>query len=170
MYRLRHFIPKRVLLLLYHSFIQSHISYGLEVWGCASKTKIQKIYIAQKTALRAMTFNSRLTPSSPLFHSLGILDVFKLYRHSVAIFIYRLINEQLPHSVNDYYNFFDNQYSTRQKQSTLLVPRVRTEHGKTSISFMGSRIWNNLPEEMKRLKTVNSFRKKLKNIFVQEYS
>lgn len=170
MYRLRHFIPKQVLILLYHSFIQSHISYGLEVWGCASKTKIQKIYIAQKTALRAMTFNSRLTPSSPLFHSLGILDVFKLYRHSVAIFIYRLINEQLPHSVNDYYNFFDNQYSTRQKQSTLLVPRVRTEHGKTSISFMGSRIWNNLPEEMKRLKTVNSFRKKLKNIFVQEYS
>ena len=88
MYRLRHFIPKQVLLLLYHSFIQSHISYGLEVWGCAPKTKIQKIYIAQKTALRAMTFSSRLTPSSPLFHSLGILDVFKLYRQSVPIFIY----------------------------------------------------------------------------------
>ena len=31
LYRLRHFIPKKVLVLLYYSFIQSHLSYGLEV-------------------------------------------------------------------------------------------------------------------------------------------
>ena len=83
---------------------------------------------------------------------------------------YRLINEKLPHSVNDYYNFFENQYSTRQKQSTLLLPRVRTEHGKSSISFMGSQIWNNLPEDVKRRKTLNSFRRTYKNILIQEYS
>ena len=104
-YRLRHFVPKRVLVLLYHSFIQSHISYGLEVWGCAPVTTLHKIHITQKMAVRAITFSTRMTPSSPLFRSLGILDIFKLYKHSVAIFIFRLMYNKLPQSVYEYYIF-----------------------------------------------------------------
>lgn len=170
LYRVRHFVPKRVLLLLYHSFIQTHISYGLEVWGCTSAATINNVRVIQKMAIRAITFSKYRSPSAPLFHSLRLLDIFKLYRFLVSTFMYKLINQQLPHSMYDYCKFFDNQYGTRQKDDkTLLLPRVRTEHGKNSISFAGSEVWNSLPKDIRRKCSFHSFCTATKDHLLQEY-
>ena len=49
--RLRHFIPTPILLNIYRSLIYPYISYGLLVWGQASKTNLNKILMLQKRAL-----------------------------------------------------------------------------------------------------------------------
>ena len=50
-YRLKHLIPQNVLLLLYNAFIQPHV-YGLEVWGCAHTSYLNRLFIIQKMAVR----------------------------------------------------------------------------------------------------------------------
>ena len=79
-YRLRHLIPQNVLLLLYNAFIQPHVSYGLEVWGCAHTSYLNKIFIIQKMAVRAITSSKFGAHSGPLFKKLSVLDVFKLQK------------------------------------------------------------------------------------------
>ena len=37
LFRLRHFVPQNILILLYKALIQPHISYGIEVWGSTIK-------------------------------------------------------------------------------------------------------------------------------------
>ena len=56
MYKLRPFLPLKVLKNVYYSLVYSHIVYAIEVWGSTSKTEMNKILILQKKAMRLMTY------------------------------------------------------------------------------------------------------------------
>ena len=44
------------------------------------------------------------------------------------------------------------------------IPSIRTVyHGSESISFLGPKIWNILPDEIKQQTSLNSFKKSIKN-------
>ena len=47
LYRLRHFVYRKILIMLYNTFILPHITYGLEVFGAALKTFMNPIIIIQ---------------------------------------------------------------------------------------------------------------------------
>ena len=64
MYKLRHFLPLKVMKNVYYSLIYSHIIYAIEVWGSASKTELDKILILQKRVMRLVTFNDEF-PAIP---------------------------------------------------------------------------------------------------------
>ena len=49
LYRLRHFVSRKIMVMLYKSFILPHITYGLEVWGAACKTNLNPILNASDT-------------------------------------------------------------------------------------------------------------------------
>ena len=43
------------------------------------------------------------------------------------------------------------------------IPKTRTSrHGIESLSFLGCRLWNNLPDEFKSIKTLKSFKRQIK--------
>ena len=54
--KLRHFFPQHNLLDIYHALILPYLSYGLIVWGQASKTHLTKILSLQKKVLRFIFF------------------------------------------------------------------------------------------------------------------
>ena len=53
-YRVRHFYPRKFLLMFYNSFAKSVIYYGLLVYGSAAKSNLQKTECAQRRILRAI--------------------------------------------------------------------------------------------------------------------
>ena len=75
LYRLRHFVTKRVLIMIYNAFILPHISYGIEVWGGTYESYLNQILIIQKRAARAITFKSVTEHSIPFFYECKILDI-----------------------------------------------------------------------------------------------
>ena len=169
-YRIRNYVPQSVLILIYNAFLQPHLSYGLEVWGCAYTSYLNKLLIIQKMAVRAITFSKFRTHSSPLFKKLNILDIFNLHKFLTTTFVYKLIHGEHPHPVTDYLQYFTHNYGTRQKDNnTLVLPRVHTEQGKRSIAFCGSEMWNALPENIKCKATVRSFQKALKKKIMLEF-
>ena len=46
--RLKHYIPKNILLIIYNSLCLSHISYALSVWGNSSPTSLKRLNVLQK--------------------------------------------------------------------------------------------------------------------------
>ena len=52
MYKLRPFLPLKVMRNVYYSIVYSHIIYAIEAWGSAFKTDLEKILILQKRATR----------------------------------------------------------------------------------------------------------------------
>ena len=54
--KLRHFVPRHLLLTLYRSLIVPYISYGICAWDHAAETRLHKLLVLQKRALRLMVF------------------------------------------------------------------------------------------------------------------
>ena len=83
MYKLRPFLPLKVMRNVYYSLIYSHI-YAIEAWGSACKTKLDKILILQKRAMRLMMYNDTypavygpLISSDPIFTKLRDVEGFR---------------------------------------------------------------------------------------------
>ena len=58
LYKARHFCTLHVIKTLYYSIFNSHITYGLPVWGYANDIYLNKIIKLQKKAIRAISFSS----------------------------------------------------------------------------------------------------------------
>ena len=115
-------------------------------------------------ALRAITFSPLRTSSSPLFTSLEVLNVYNLHKLAVSTFVYDLHKEHLPHLLMEYYEMINHTYRTRGKEHSILrLPKCKTTHGTFSVSFVGAKFWNSLPQSIREKGTRFSFRKDLKN-------
>ena len=82
--KLRHSIPRHILLYICQTLIHPHLNYGLAVWGQASKTSLNKILTLQKKVLRMMHFRDMREHAIPLFIDADILLVTFMYYKSVA--------------------------------------------------------------------------------------
>ena len=76
-------VPSHYVRSAYFSYFQSVVSYGLVIWGNASK--INDILLLQKKAIRILTGSSYTAHCRPLFVATKILTVINLY-------IYHILN------------------------------------------------------------------------------
>ena len=112
--------------------------------------------------MRAITFSPLKTDSKPLFQSLKILNIFQLHELLVSTFMYDLVKGVLPHSLVDYCQMIQHRYGTRRKESGLLYqPKCKTTQGQFCISFVGAKLWNDLPDEIRLQISTLSFRRHL---------
>ena len=54
--KMRHYIPRHLLLNLYHALIAPYLNYGICAWGNCPQTYLNKILVLQKRALRLIYF------------------------------------------------------------------------------------------------------------------
>ena len=54
--KLRHYIPRHLLLSIYHTLITPYLTYGISAWGYCAKTHLNRLLILQKRALRLIFF------------------------------------------------------------------------------------------------------------------
>ena len=59
-YRVRHLLPRKFLLMFYSSFAKSVIAYGSAIYGTTYKTKSSRIEGVQRTSLRLIFFRKRI--------------------------------------------------------------------------------------------------------------
>ena len=50
--KLKHYLPKYVLLIIYNSLCISHLSYALTVWGAAPPSTINRLNVLHKKGIR----------------------------------------------------------------------------------------------------------------------
>ena len=103
LYKTRHFCPTPILKSLYYSIFNSHVSYGIPVWGYADQIYIKKIICAQKKAIRAITFSKYREHSTPLLKRLEILKIQDLLYLRTASLLWDLNKGNLPSSLSSYF-------------------------------------------------------------------
>ena len=65
--KLRHYVPRKILINFYKSLIHSYLTYGLPASGQAGKIYLNKILILQKMALCLLFFGYVRDHAFPLF-------------------------------------------------------------------------------------------------------
>ena len=96
LYKAKYYLPSTSLLTLYYALIYPYLTYCNLIWASTYVTNLQRIYLLQKRAVRAISEADYKASSKPLFANLKILDVFSIYSLQVSSFMYLYHNDALP--------------------------------------------------------------------------
>ena len=159
-------IPKELYKTLYHTLFESHLNYGITVWGGVSKTKLEPLFILQKKCLRILfgdkdayqekfrtsvrarpleqqilnkDFYSREI-SKPLFNSNNILTVFNSYIYHTTIETFKILKYRCPISIYD-------GYTLSNRKETLLTPPFNAHE--SSFINRTTRLWNIIRQKLR---------------------
>ena len=103
---------------------------------------------------------------------LQILKLHDLYYYNIALLCYNYHKvEGFPKKLEQYFTTKTeiNDRTTRSNELDLYYkpPRLNSTYRKPSLC--GSAFWNTLPDDIKNIGSINSFKQKLKSYFINQY-
>ena len=124
--KIRHFVNRNALKLIYYALVYPYFTYGNLIWGNTYKIRIQKIMNIQKKIVRLMTFKSYVEHAEMIFKELRILDIFKINDYLTAIFMFRYHRlKNLPEKFSNYFVTVDQIHKHNTRNSSKLYKRYK---------------------------------------------
>ena len=186
--RIRKSVPADLYLKIYNALFESHLSYGISVWGASVKDKANdKLFIIQKHCIRILFGDldaylekqstcARARPykqqklgaryfekehTKPIFNRLNILTVQALYKYHCISEIFKIIRFRCPYSLYECINI-----SKRDTSNVILLPNKSN-----TFLYLASYMWNSVHKRIispeKGICTpLNSIKLRMKNILL----
>ena len=169
LYKIRNIVDTHTLLRIYYALIQSHLNYGILVWGGAPQYMIDILLKLQKKAIRIIARKNRYTPCRPLFKKYKILTVPSLYILASSCYAKQTIqynpntdeSRQLMRIVNDIHS-----HNTRHKHN-IFLPNTSNSRRRLDTLFNCCVIHNKLPAALKQITNHKQFKTALKRYLVE---
>lgn len=165
--RIRHNIPFQSLISLYYTLIYPYLSYCNIVWGHNFKSYLHNLITLQKRAVRIICHLPYYAGTQPSFRHHKILSLENINKYQILLYMFRLHNKLLPKAIS-----IDLQTGTEiHSHYTRSAHHYRSHHARLrvkqfSLPCTGPHLWNSLPESLKNLKSVNSFKRSIKSLLV----
>ena len=169
--RVKHFLPERALISIYHSLIGSRITYGIATWGsnCSRITKLQK------KAVRNITHSHFVAHCEPKMKRLNILKVEDIKKMKELMFYYKMMNNRAPSYLMTLFPAIPSDYHNHNTRYRNLhqIPLVRKDFATKCFRHALPPLLNSL--DLSFLVAINaptelSFKKYIKNTFISIYS
>jgi hypothetical protein len=171
--KLRHYIPLKPLINIYHAIFASHMRYACQVWGLRDTSVTHRILTLQKLALRLITFSKPRSPSSPIFSELGILNFFDLVEVMNILSVHQHLNSKLPTDLLLSFSFskMSHSFGTRDISLGLLnLPIANTKtYGLNSFTCLAIQQWNSLQRSFSDITLAETSYYELKSIIQKAY-
>ena len=120
----------------------------------------------RKKLIRAISFQSRMSPSLPIFDDFKLLKLSEIFELRPLTFVFDSVKKASPSFFHDFFLFSSSvhQYATRQaSQGDLyMFQKNSLQYGLNSIRYLGAKLWNTLPVELRNSPSKSSFQTKLK--------
>lgn len=159
-YKIRCCLDRKSLLSIYNALVYPNLNYCNSVWGVGPKSSLQQLWVIQKKLIRCISGAEYRAHSPPLFVDLKCLDVHDINVYFTCIYVFKSILNDFP--VNSF-TYYENVYNTRRAVGNYLnIPRVNLELCRNSVLYRGPLLYNALPDDIKTVNNVNSFKYNLK--------
>ena len=154
-------MPPDVLKTVYYAHIYSLLTYCNPIWSTTFPTYLTPLNLQLKKVVRILTNSSYLEHTSPLFKQTQLLKLADITKLSIATYMYNnksnLINLLPTHA-----------HLTRHRDQ-LSLPQHRLCKFQHSTCYLGPKIWNSLPFEIKEVPSLSMFKTKLRNYILANY-
>ena len=117
---------------MYFAFINSHISYGIEVFVHCVDEHLSKLQTLRNKLLKLMLKLDRSTSTNQLHRNLSLLKVSDIYIVSVSCFVNNCRAAKCPETFCNYNQVRQTERELRNKDH-LYVPRARIDMGHSSL-------------------------------------
>lgn len=173
--KLKHYLPKHALLLIYNSLCVSHMSYAISVWGASPTSAISRLEKIHKKGIRHVCNAKYNAHTEPLFKNEQLLKLNDLYKLQCVKIMYKKINNKLHpyHSSKLLTNFETTGKHTRKSNDIHIHEFDKTLATVNSINLKVGIPWNELNSEIKDLahkRTLATFTKNVKKDYITRYS
>ena len=141
--KIRYYVSKETLHMVYYGIFSSLLIYGSQVWG-QQNAVTKKLQILQNKALRIMHFQPPRTSATPLFKVSNILKINDFINLQNFLLTYRSLKSQLPSSLQGNMNFLEHPHNTRI-MGCLQLSRATSKtinYGSRSITARSIEVWN----------------------------
>ena len=118
---------------------------------------MKKLNSLYKRAIKLINVQKDITTDQK-FSILGTLPLEKQLKMNKAVLVYKVLNGLSA----DYLDHLCRKPTQRYGSINLIVPFARIDLYKTSFSFSGSVLWNNIPKEIRAKPSLPSFKKALR--------
>ena len=163
--RIRNFLPQDLHNEIYRTLFESHLSYGITVWGNVSINRLEPLFITQKRCIRILFGNknayfdkfetcARVRPfnhsnhqlaaehfmlegTKLLFNRNNIFTVHNLYKYHTIISIYKIIRSRTPISLYSLFKF-----------SKHIETRLISQYTTCKFIDNSTIIWNTIREKL----------------------
>ena len=159
--------------MLYYSLVNSHILYGILVWGSTNHSILQPLQILQNKILRIICNVSKNehVRNNSLYHELKFLKVKDMYHFEMAKFMYLFQHNKLSNLYNQYFTSTQtvHKYNTRcTSYSNFYLHSINSNAAKKALQFSGAQIWNSLQPKWKDL-SFHKFKEAVKGDLILKY-
>ena len=162
--KLKEFVDRDTLVLVYNALIQPHFDYCCEVWDELGKGLGERLQKLQNRVARViMNFKNEHGQSILARTALGWTSLEERRALMKAKLMYKTVNQLAPQRLCNIFQSSNtvNSYNLRGSSTGLFIPRPRTEFFKKSFSYSGAKLWNRIPENIRNSISYNSFCKNL---------
>ena len=173
--KLRYFVNKETLRMVYYGIFSSIFSYGAQIWGQHNSVS-KKLQVIQNKALRIMHFQPPRTSASPLLKLSNILKFYDLVNHQNFLFAHDSLKDALPTALRGKLDILDHTHETRFLASNIQLKRPRSNtflYGSKSINNRAIDLWNSINKNHPNVKFLEKSRAVckllIKKIFISNY-
>ena len=146
--------------MIYHAYIESHLTYVLPVWGTAPNLYLNIIKVLQNKCMKIILKKSPLTSSSQLYNEKQLSLSQKIIFESI-FYIFKIKNSLLK-TDTILITYHDTSNIETRNSSKLKPPRFKGALAQRSIYYKGIELYNALPYELSTTQKISNFKNKLK--------
>lgn len=149
---LRKFMNLTLLKEIYFALIQSAIEYGSCAYGRADPTHLKKLKTTQNILLKIIYNKKMRYPTIPLYKELEVLNVEKIIQKNIISYVHK----------NRFSLLKLKEVNYNLRKIKLNVPNCKTKKGQKAIEYLGIKAYESIPEEIRQIQDLKSFKTKLK--------
>ena len=152
--------------LLCSALVNPHFEYACNAWYRSVNAKVKhKLQTAQNKMIRyLLNYGCRRHIGFSDFKKLNCLDINARVDYMSLNLMFNIFNNVAPSYMCDI-NRISHRHNTRQSDSAFVVPGVKGQ-GSKSFKFNSSKLWNELPTNMKHVQQKNRFKKECKALLM----
>ena len=152
--RIAKYLDVRSRRTIYNSFIMSSFNYCPLVWHFCGKTKNQKLEKIQERTLRIL-YDDYTSIYDELLDKAGTNTLLINRLRLMALTVFKSINSLNPPCLNDIFSKKSVPYRMRDSCIIEQPKRRTTTFGLRSFSYVGAKVWNELPTYLKATTDLN---------------
>ncbi|XP_044181518.1 uncharacterized protein LOC122962463 [Acropora millepora] len=166
--RVKPFISGKTALQIYHALIRPYIDCCSSVWGECSVTLCDKPQKLQNRAARVITRSSYDVNAKDLLISLRQDNLAKRRKKLKAALMFKILNGLAPDYLQDLFSIRTTKYNVRNLEMKLNLPKPDTNYLKKSFSCSAASLWNNVPHNLRTIKSLRSFKREVNRFYRNE--
>jgi hypothetical protein len=154
-------LPKKRLIL--NAFFKSQFNYCPLVWMFHSRSMNNKINRLHERCLRII-YNDKSSSFNELLERDNSISVHEQSIRSLAIEMFKVVKGIASKLFSEIFGYRENMRYNFRNDSIFTLPPKRTVHyGTESIAFLGPKIWEIIPRELKEKESLREFKIAIKN-------